>query len=588
MIKLFASIGKSIALSSLQIREFYVNLFTNRNLSNRQYFEIIFGLNPEVVLLDRVFRRLEKKTPHLNDLLLRVGNRIFPLSLHTQLHYASYLYRMGSFEKSLNKYQFVFGNIDRLKGPVLDIWYDHYFELLFRFYPESTVEAHLRGVLTRLKTIGQYQPFFFFLAKYGSKDLLARLIVLVESAPLSLSKESWIFGIFEIIDLNHTACRATLDVLAPESKMTFVEPPVFEDNGPKPIHEIAAPSLWIASIDDVQVIGSYGVLKNGKMICYEPAAHPRNGLVAGCHKYLTGIHHSENNALIAYQFNNVQHIPEVILIGGRCSSNYFHWLIEYMPRFWSIDQRPSLRNIPVLVDKGLYPQQIEVLKILLGDRPVIEFDHNRLLSIDRVHIPSVPTYLPDRFDIPYWQTSALVKAPLEYVRTRVLSGIEKLNWSDSPRRIFLSRRGALGRKMENEKSIEAIFQGFDFKIVCPEDLSFVEQVRLFHGADIIGAAAGASLSNTLFCHKGTQVLALTSERNRGFGMHAGVAEIGGARFLFVSGNNLKSREHFNSDSEFAHSGFSIDENKLVRAIQAVLAPEGRISKARQAPCHGLS
>jgi hypothetical protein len=49
--------------------------------------------------------------------------------------------------------------------------------------------------------------------------------------------------------------------------------------------------------------------------------------------------------------------------------------------------------------------------------------------------------------------------------------------------------------------------------------------------------------------------------------------VGGANFTFVSGKNLKQRESYNSESEYAHSGYAIDEQVLNRAIRSILGAQ---------------
>ncbi len=76
------------------------------------------------------------------------------------------------------------------------------------------------------------------------------------------------------------------------------------------------------------------------------------------------------------------------------------------------------------------------------------------------------------------------------------------------RRIFLKPRHTGGARME---AAEPFLQGQDFEIICPDELTFPQQIDLFAAADFIVAPHGAPLAGLLFCQPRTRVLELSPD-----------------------------------------------------------------------------
>jgi hypothetical protein len=82
--------------------------------------------------------------------------------------------------------------------------------------------------------------------------------------------------------------------------------------------------------------------------------------------------------------------------------------------------------------------------------------------------------------------------------------------ADTPQLIHLSRRrlaGPVWHKLENESEIEDGLRSLGFRIVHPQELSFVEQIRLFEHADCIVSEYSSALHNSLFARRKIKVVA---------------------------------------------------------------------------------
>ena len=74
-----------------------------------------------------------------------------------------------------------------------------------------------------------------------------------------------------------------------------------------------------------------------------------------------------------------------------------------------------------------------------------------------------------------------------------------------PKRIYISRANARGRKIENEKEFLEFVEKYSFITVKLEDIDFLQQVGLFKSIDAVITPHGAGLSNLVFCRKNTKL-----------------------------------------------------------------------------------
>lgn len=80
------------------------------------------------------------------------------------------------------------------------------------------------------------------------------------------------------------------------------------------------------------------------------------------------------------------------------------------------------------------------------------------------------------------------------------------------KKVFISREKAQCRKINNEDEVFALFEKLGFQKYILEEMSFLEQIALFHQAEYIAAASGSSLINLIFCKPGTKIIEIFQAR----------------------------------------------------------------------------
>jgi len=200
-------------------------------------------------------------------------------------------------------------------------------------------------------------------------------------------------------------------------------------------------------------------------------------------------------------FNKIKKINgTVAVINSTCSShNYYHWLIETLPRLFLIEKsginpdyyyisnelpfhKSAINELGIPEEKIISPQIntcIEATNLIV---PSLVFQAKRKTSSTGNYIKSLPSWACD------W-----------------LNSLFKIN-SIKSKNFYISRKNAPARRILNESELILYLESKGFEIVELEGLAIKQQAELFMSASTIVAAHGAGLANLVFCKLGAKLI----------------------------------------------------------------------------------
>src|SRR5690606_28275380 len=124
------------------------------------------------------------------------------------------------------------------------------------------------------------------------------------------------------------------------------------------------------------------VVCNNHLVVYEPSANPlERKFIAGLYNKVFGMP-KLNRVYCSFSYDQVVAVDSAVLVSSRCSNNYFHWMIEYLPKLKTLADW-GFKEIPILIPNNIYPQQLEAIQILtkeLGMKLEV-FDSNSKLQV---------------------------------------------------------------------------------------------------------------------------------------------------------------------------------------------------------------
>lgn len=258
--------------------------------------------------------------------------------------------------------------------------------------------------------------------------------------------------------------------------------------------------------------------------------------------------------------------PVGIYIGGRASTNYYHWLIEFIPKLYFLNLVPVGKHVPILVD-GSIKNTEQLLAVLrcFTDREIIFIAKGATCSVTQLYwAESFLQMTHDLKDGYYMQPSDCIISK-DIIQNTVAIMMNKISHSLKAlplfkhRFIYISKRVKLSRNF-NEEEVVAILSKIGFAVIYPEDLSFVEQVQLFQSAELIVGASGAWLTNVMFSNSRQTVLYFTWFEN----------ETIFSPLASASGAKLEKLMVRRSSETVIHTDFTVDTAILQGVVQRII------------------
>lgn len=330
-------------------------------------------------------------------------------------------------------------------------------------------------------------------------------------------------------------------------------------------HRVALPEVRITVFRDVVAIGGSEMLMTcSESLVYDELATGDQSRYGGkaygiiptqpFGSYLPACH--DGHVIVRYYPADEEYLPRAIHLCKDHSTNYFHWLLECLPRAILALKDPKFDGYPLLVDAGLPAQCMEALKAVSGTREIVLAKRRTALRVGELVFPDALSVTHDNYGFPV-AANDFVIAPeaVGLIRTRFLPKPV----TSTGRRLYISRQNAQYRRLLNEAQIQARLLANGFEIVRPETLSFAQQLELFSGASAIVGPTGAGMTNMVFAPQGCRIIVLAGETKRAnhfvFGQFDKLLD---AEMIYVTGAATRPRQ--------LHSDYRIELTDLDEAL----------------------
>lgn len=183
------------------------------------------------------------------------------------------------------------------------------------------------------------------------------------------------------------------------------------------------------------------------------------------------------------------------VLATRGDRNYYHFLIEALPRIWVLEQRPEIAPPDLWYVPATTRFQQELLD-LMG-----------ITAAGRIDSDIYPHVQADCLVVPGLASLAGENPPsvVDFLRARLLGRASQ----GGGRRVYVARSaGANNRRVVNEDEMLALLRGRGFEVVDPGRMSVREQIACFASASVVVSPHGAALANLVFSPPGALVVEL--------------------------------------------------------------------------------
>jgi len=201
--------------------------------------------------------------------------------------------------------------------------------------------------------------------------------------------------------------------------------------------------------------------------------------------------------MLSYKRNRFKDDKNYLLVFDPWAAvNYYHWVIDTLPRLLII--KNYLADSVLLLPRNAKKYMYESVSYFEPGE-TYEFSKHSYAAIPNLFIasPLVDSFLHDG------EALLLLR---KYIIDRINEKILKLPEAEYNNKIYISRNNQQYRKIVNENEVCQVLNGYGFKIVSFEGMSFDEQVSLMMNAKYVVSSHGANLTNILFMPRGGKVL----------------------------------------------------------------------------------
>lgn len=245
------------------------------------------------------------------------------------------------------------------------------------------------------------------------------------------------------------------------------------------------------------------------------------------------------------------------------ANNYFHFIVEVLPRMLLAESANIPATVPFLMQDGLHPNLRKLVELVnKSRRPVVYLEPGTLYTVNELYMTSDASSILDVYFGGEMSTrSAIDVSRVREAVRRCDAAFPRGDGRPPGRKLFAGRGGSV-RVLQNQDEIEARLVEMGFELVRVDGMSVETQIRLFRQASLVIAPTGAHLTNMVWCAPGTHVIVLTSD-------HASVqlylwellGRVSGVRVSF-----LKGKRAFRLNGKFAvHDDYFVDSEAVLLA-----------------------
>jgi hypothetical protein len=343
-----------------------------------------------------------------------------------------------------------------------------------------------------------------------------------------------------------------------QSKLCAAKPQYYYQN--YALIEVKEQNYSVLKLDHARIIGSSNIvfLCSGSVL-YEPFLHDEENKWDYTDSCV--IQQFDRSFLLKYR-DSKKVVPSGIMLSGNYSYNYYHFILEFLTKFFLVDKVDIPADVPIIVDDVVknIPQYKELLSYFnTSNREIFFIRPQYSYDVESLYYPSFLNIIPPNFrdinDI-IFSDCLFDSDSINFLRDTLLPRMVAAN---SKKRIFLSRQNASSRRSYNESDVVKIFEKYDFQVVCPENYSIMEQIYMFNNATFIAGVTGGAFTNILFCNHGCKILCITQVQNE-LSIFSTIAKYLGLDLQYLAAFEKKY------EAQSLHEEFVIEPSMVEKAL----------------------
>lgn len=313
------------------------------------------------------------------------------------------------------------------------------------------------------------------------------------------------------------------------------------------------------TIFDVQIWHQRFIYSKDSFIDFDITASPRQKFVAGISSFINPGVYPNNYFPVELPLGRQVDLKEGIFLCGRADENWYHFLLDTLPRLLFFDSIPQ--EVPLLIRSDIPSTSKELLKRITSRR-VVEIEPEEVLQVKKLYFRPGRSSVFDSRQPELFERVDYPSKIFKILRSKILAAFE-LELPPKYLNVMALHRTSTFRNVVNQRTIYNALHKLGIPIHSLSEDFFKNQVEFFFGSKLVITPGGAVLANILFMTPKSTVVVLHSSRSAKLGLWSKLAEACDLEFLDVRG--FSTYHGFNHQRRL-HSSFYVSPRKLRRIL----------------------
>jgi hypothetical protein len=263
-------------------------------------------------------------------------------------------------------------------------------------------------------------------------------------------------------------------------------------------------------VSNVEIWHQRFIIAGDRLLLTDVTCSPLLKFVAGHWQFLEQVNAEQDDVRLRTptEFRQIN-LDEAIFLIGRADENWYHLLLDTLPRYLFFES--INRDVPVLVRSDLPKTSIDLLRQLIP-RTLIFLEPNDKVSVKLLHFYAGRSTVFDSKPINKEDQVRFSPKVLARTKSWFLGTLKEDPDLVYPTKFYIDRI-AKYRNVINANGVISECRTNDYQIIECTNEFFLNQSHYFARADHIVSPGGAVLANIVFMKKGSKITLIRSWRD---------------------------------------------------------------------------
>jgi hypothetical protein len=309
-----------------------------------------------------------------------------------------------------------------------------------------------------------------------------------------------------LLKARDTSSLPGTSVIGDAERSPVTMPVVQVDGCCRTVDELAARGRSpLIEIDEATVLGGFLVTARNEVLVLDDTADPRRRGVAGQHDLAICGSRSSTAAVVMSVPTDVSTIERGLLLSNRADANWYHFLVDTLPRMRYLREYPE--DVPLLVN-GRAPSSAVDLLSRLTSRRVIALHPDRAYEVRRLTAVVGRSSIADTQETIEESRPVFAGESLRWLRRLIANEVTGAPVGSSEVLIVQRRSGV--RSVRGQGLFNLIPSLRSAVRMDPLTSDLDTQVEAYRSADVMVVPGGAALANMLFVSPTTTTIGLVA------------------------------------------------------------------------------